>query len=98
MGSVTDPKRGWGTTDIGNNNDSLVGADVFQNIKFCKPCQVWFGGCNFSATDPGIKFMQAVANSTGCTAYAYPTKTTTNPNTGFPTPVEDAGGKKPGHP
>lgn len=98
MGSATDPNRAWGTTEIGNNSGTLVGADVVKNIKFCKPCQVYLGGCNFAKVRPGIKFMQAVANSSGCTVKAYATETTTNPETGFPEPVPEAEGKKPGKP
>lgn len=98
MGSVTDPNRGWGTTDIGNNNGTLVGADVLKNIKFCSPCQVYLGGCNFAATKHGMKFMQTVANSSGCTVKAYATKTVTNPKTGFPEPSSDEDEKKPGKP
>jgi hypothetical protein len=79
MGSSTDPSRGFGTTDIGNNAGTLVGDDVFKNFKFCKPCEVWLGGCEFGATKPGRDFMQAVANNTGCTAKAYATTVTTNP-------------------
>jgi hypothetical protein len=93
MGSSKDPKRGWGTTDIGNNSGTLVGDDVFKNIKFCKPCEVWLGGCDFAANKPGIAFMQTVANATGCTAKAYATEVTTNPDTGW-IEAAHAGGKK----
>ena len=100
IGSVTDPNRGWGTTDIGNNNGKLIGTDVFKNVRFCTPCEVYLGGCNFSKNSPGLKFMQAIANATRCITKAYATKTTTNPKTGFPVPASGAGErkKKPGKP
>jgi hypothetical protein len=98
MGSVTDPNRGWGTTDIGNNGGKLVGADVFKNIRFCTPCEVYLGGCSFAANKPGLKFMQAIANASGCVTKAYATETTTNPKTGFPEPVTGEKRKKPAKP
>jgi hypothetical protein len=94
MGSSTDPKRGFGTTDIGNNAGTLVGDDVFKNFKFCKPCEVWLGGCHFSATKPGRDFMQAVANNTRCDVKAYATTVTTNPNTGWIEPTKEGKKKK----
>jgi hypothetical protein len=94
MGSSTDPKRGWGTTDIGNNAGTLIGDDVFKNFKFCKPCEVWMGGCDFAANKPGLLFMQKVANATGCTAKAYATEVTTNPDTGWIESVSGGGKKK----
>ena len=94
MGSSTDPARGFGTTDIGNNAGTLVGDDVFKNFKFCKPCEVWMGGCEFGATKPGRDFMQAVANNTGCTAKAYATTVTTNPKTGWIEPTKEGKKKK----
>jgi hypothetical protein len=94
MGSSSDPTRGFGTTDIGNNAGTLVGDDVFKNFKFCSPCEVWLGGCNFAATKPGRDFMQAVANNTGCMTKAYATSVTTNPKTGWIEPAEGEGKKK----
>lgn len=95
MGSSTDPAgRSFGTTDIGNNAGTLVGDDVFKNFKFCSPCEVWLGGCNFAATKPGKDFMQAVANNTGCITKAYATTVTTNPKTGWIEPAEGGGKKK----
>lgn len=94
MGSSTDPTRGFGTTDIGNNAGTLVGDDVFKNFKFCNPCEVWLGGCNFAATKPGKDFLQAVANNTRCTAKAYATSVTTNPKTGWIEPVKEEKKKK----
>lgn len=93
MGSSTDPTRGWGTTDIGNNAGTMIGDDVFKNFKFCKPCEVWLGGCEV-ATKPGLAFMQTIANATGCTAKAYATKVTTNPKTGWIEPSKGSGKKK----
>jgi hypothetical protein len=98
MGSATDPNRGWATTDIGNNAGKLVGADVFKNMRFHSPCEVYLGGCNFAANTPGLKFMQTIANSTGCVTKAYATETTTNPKTGFPEPLSGQKKKKPAKP
>jgi hypothetical protein len=93
MGSITGT-RSWGTTDIGNNNGKLVGDDMFDNFRFCKPCEIWFGGCNFADSKAGVKFMRKIAGKTGCSVIAFLTKTTPNPETGWPEALEGEEGKK----
>ena len=65
----------WGETKIGIQGNTEHGLDVFRNIRFCRPCEIIIGGCNFASAKVGLKFLQMIANVYGCTAVAFTART-----------------------
>jgi hypothetical protein len=63
--------RSLGVEEDGNGGYKEWGFELFDGIKFCKPCVIWLRGCNTANHDKGLAFIKKIAEKTGCTVHGF---------------------------
>ena len=66
----------------------IYGLEVFDNVKFCKPCTIILRGCLTGVGNKGIELYKQIAKKTGCNVKGYREKTYAGENKGLPGPVD----------
>jgi hypothetical protein len=68
----------WATEDARSGKPTYSGFELFNGVKFCKPCTITLRGCSVGARKEGAWLMAEINRRTGCQVRAYSGSTYNN--------------------